>query len=1514
MCEDDAPIDMMTLVSPQGGSFGGGQIYDPSTAPHGVPIQIKYTYTDPQTGCTASCVFYITVWPKPDLECPDDMDICVDDSPVSLSASPAGGTFAGPGISGNSFNPGNAGAGTHTIEYCYTDPQTGCEACCEFTIVVHPLPDVNCPGNMAGCVDDPAFALTGATPAGGSYSGTGVAGGFFSPAVAGAGVKTITYTYTDPQTGCSNSCTFTITVYPLPTVTCPGNITKCIDDPAFALAGATPAGGVYSDALAIQLAIFNPAARGVGVHTIYYDYTDPNTGCSNWCLFTITVHPLPVVTCPGNITVCLNDPAFALGGAAPAGGVYSNFWGAPFVNFNPANWGVGVHTIFYDYTDPNTNCSNWCSFTITVLPLPIVNCPPNMSMCIDGGVVALGGGMPAGGVYAGPGVAGGNFNPLAAGVGVHNINYTYTDPATGCSNSCVFSITVIPLPNVTCPGNMTVCEDDLPFILAGATPMGGVYAGIGVIKIGNNYWFNPAAWGPGTVTITYTYIDPVTNCENKCSFDIIINEKPEVECPSSIEICIDAGVINLNGGTPNGGIYSGTGVTGTSFDPATAGIGVHRVYYTYTDPLTSCSDTCSFTVTVNPLPAVTCPANSSVFLYDAPFILAGGAPAGGTYTNAMGTVIAMFDPFSAGTGDHTITYTYTDINGCSSDCVFTISVFTYLDYGDAPDGPYPTLLANNGARHTTDGLLFMGSMVDGEADGQPSPNADGDDLNLLDDEDGVSFTTALVQGQVATLEVVASTWCKLNAWIDYNHINGWADAGEHIFINASLVPGINALSFAVPAGAVTGDTYARFRVNYNGGISYNDDGYEGEVEDYLTFIEEEQPQEMDFGDAPDHIPGFDYHTRMVKNGARHMVDPDVFLGNLIDAEADGQPTMNAMGDDLNNLDDEDGVHFRRFMAVGDVAKIRVKASVDGYLNAWVDFDKNGSWAEAGNQIFTDQVLTAGMNTLTFNIPAGIDPGKTFTRFRFNTTGGLSFEGPATDGEVEDYRIAIYPENWAVTVTDLTHLVVVPFSLGQLFLAVEDFMLMPDDLIGVFFNDQGEDACGGAILWDGTENQVLIAFGDDVLTPEKDGFDEGEAFRFKVHRPSTGETFNVETAFDPEMPNADGAFHNNGMSGLTELQHNGLNQELLLSEGWNGVSTYLEPLNSSISNMFSLAIDDLVILYNMQGVFWPGQNLNTLGNWNEQSGYVSKLTNDVNLTISGNELLDKSVHVNQGWNIIPVLSQTPFDVEMLFSTLPGFVLAKEIAGTGVYLPGYGINTIGSVMPGKAYYVLSNEPGIISYISIEVKAAFESVLKVNTEISSPWNDVHYTPESHVVVFNLTDSPLTSGDVIGAFTSDDLCAGLIEVKDGKFAMTINRDDSYTESKTGYADGEVLGYKLYRPSTEETFELELSYNSAMTPGIFTLNGLSEVVELKTSAAGLADAEQRDIRIFPNPSGGVFNFSGIEESVEITVVDIFGKEMLSSTYDGLQMIDLTGKPEGIYFVRIKTRDGFVSTRKLIVH
>ncbi len=345
-----------------------------------------------------------------------------------------------------------------------------------------------------------------------------------------------------------------------------------------------------------------------------------------------------------------------------------------------------------------------------------------------------------------------------------------------------------------------------------------------------------------------------------------------------------------------------------------------------------------------------------------------------------------------------------------------------LDFGDAPNTPlgppwaYPTLVADNGARHGVNGpsALRMGVQIDTEANGQPTLAADGDDqvsVPNVDDEDGVTLPATLVACGTANVSVNASAVSKLDAFVDFNRNGSFADAGEKIFNNQALVAGANALSFSVPCNATpTTLTFARFRISTAGNLASTGVAADGEIEDYTVGI-----RGLDFGDAAAVYP-----TLLAGNGARHIVVPGApLLGATIDTEADGQPTAGANGDDLTTSDDEDGVTFTSPLIRGQNASVTVTASAPGVLSAWLDFNGDGNWTTAGDAIFVNVALAAGANNLTFPVPATATTNlNTVARFRLASAGGLSFTGLANDGEVEDHAVATAAEaDVVITKTD-----------------------------------------------------------------------------------------------------------------------------------------------------------------------------------------------------------------------------------------------------------------------------------------------------------------------------------------------------------------------------------------------------------------------------------------------------------------------------------------------------------------
>ena len=180
------------------------------------------------------------------------------------------------------------------------------------------------------------------------------------------------------------------------------------------------------------------------------------------------------------------------------------------------------------------------------------------------------------------------------------------------------------------------------------------------------------------------------------------------------------------------------------------------------------------------------------------------------------------------------------------------------------------------------------------------------------------------------------------------------------------------------------------------------------------------PTDFDFGDAPD--PS--YPTLAASNGASHVVVPGINLGNNIDAEPDGQPDANAYGDDFSGApDDEDGVFFMEPFSPNEGTDVRVKTSSAGVLDMWFDWTGDGDWDDANEYVFGGvPVFVPGYTDFTVTTPGDAVPGTvSFARVRFSSTGTPTYDGPAADGEVEDYSFLIdeeYPFKW-VRYPDIT---------------------------------------------------------------------------------------------------------------------------------------------------------------------------------------------------------------------------------------------------------------------------------------------------------------------------------------------------------------------------------------------------------------------------------------------------------------------------------------------------------------
>ena len=169
------------------------------------------------------------------------------------------------------------------------------------------------------------------------------------------------------------------------------------------------------------------------------------------------------------------------------------------------------------------------------------------------------------------------------------------------------------------------------------------------------------------------------------------------------------------------------------------------------------------------------------------------------------------------------------------------------------------------------------------------------------------------------------------------------------------------------------------------------------------------------------MPPFRIRPRPGENGASHAATGPR-LGAERDVELDGVHSADASADDTDGVpDDEDGVTFGTIQlgeSMGGIT-IDVQNAVSGRVDAWVDFNGDGTW-QPGEQILDNELVPSGMRTLNFSIPPSAVVGQTFARVRVSSIGDLEPTGPADDGEVEDHPVTILaapPQVESVVIND-----------------------------------------------------------------------------------------------------------------------------------------------------------------------------------------------------------------------------------------------------------------------------------------------------------------------------------------------------------------------------------------------------------------------------------------------------------------------------------------------------------------
>jgi hypothetical protein len=175
---------------------------------------------------------------------------------------------------------------------------------------------------------------------------------------------------------------------------------------------------------------------------------------------------------------------------------------------------------------------------------------------------------------------------------------------------------------------------------------------------------NPASYAIKAYTTSNDDVNPYNNATSK---NIDVWGIPNVNLGIDTAIC-QGTTHTLNAGTGHSTYLWNTGATSQTIDVSTAGL-----YWAEVSDSHGCVKRDTINIGINPLPTVTHDPLTAVCFNAPEFVLSGGNPSGGLYSGP-GTNATTFIAANAGAGTHTLTYIYTDANGCSNSTNVDITV------------------------------------------------------------------------------------------------------------------------------------------------------------------------------------------------------------------------------------------------------------------------------------------------------------------------------------------------------------------------------------------------------------------------------------------------------------------------------------------------------------------------------------------------------------------------------------------------------------------------------------------------------------------------------------------------------------------------------------------------------------------------------------------------------------------------------------------------------------------------
>jgi hypothetical protein len=640
-----------SVVLTSSASSGNNWSTSETTSSITVSTSGSYTVTQTVAGCTSPASSPITVTVNsipavPTITASGPTTFCAGGS-VTLTSSSASNNFWSNGATTQSITVSTSG--TFLVQVITNGCSSGTSA--PKTVTVNSLPPT--PTIVTGTTESicagSSVTLTSSSTGGNIWS-TGETTQSISVSTAGSYSVTVT-----DGNGCTSSASVptVVTVNPIPSapVISAGGPTSFCFGGSVTLTSSYGSNNLWSSGSTAN----SITVSSSGTYTV--THTDAN-GCTSPASapVTITANPIPaapVITASGPTSFCAGG-SVTLTSSQATGNSWSTAAMTPSITVSTG----GVYSVIY--IDGN-GCASPSSAPVIVNVFstpaaPSIAAGGATTIC-QGSYVTLTSSYTSGNTWS----TGGTTQSINATIsGTYTVTYTNSN---GCSStSAPMSVTVIPvsaIPNISASGSTTIC-DGSSVTLTSSDP--------------NSTWSTGATTQSIVVTTSgsYSVVGNQTGCPSQPSAPVVVTVNPAPATPvitpsGSTTICEGDELFLFTSGT--GTNTWSTGYIGQVLQVTTTGnywVSVQNVY--------GCSSSSAvIPVVVNPTPTVTINPFDALCTFSAPFTMSNGLPSGGNYTGE-GISGNIFYPAVAGVGSSIVTYTYTDVNGCSDIAQTTIEV------------------------------------------------------------------------------------------------------------------------------------------------------------------------------------------------------------------------------------------------------------------------------------------------------------------------------------------------------------------------------------------------------------------------------------------------------------------------------------------------------------------------------------------------------------------------------------------------------------------------------------------------------------------------------------------------------------------------------------------------------------------------------------------------------------------------------------------------------------------------